>query len=155
MKETNSELSVSDISKRSGVAISTLHFYEKLGLIKSNRNSANHRRYPRRMLRRIAIVRLAQMVGFSLKEIFVQMERLPLSVAITEADWQSLAEDWSGELNYKIALLSELRDKMGSCIGCGCLSVSQCPIYNKDDWRSSESAGTPLLTRRIAGRINP
>jgi len=149
------ELSVGEMSTRSGVAVSTLHFYEKIGLIKSNRNRANHRRYLRSMLRRIAIIRLAQLVGFSLKEISNQMEKFPLNDNISGDEWQLLAENWFDEMNYKIALLTELRDKMGSCIGCGCLSVNQCLIYNKDDWLESESPGTPLLTRRIAARVAP
>jgi len=154
-KEPELELSIGEIANRSGVAISTLHFYEKRGLIKSHRNAANHRQYPRQMLRRIAIIRLAQQAGFSLDDIAKQMAHLPLTQTITTDDWNGLAQEWYDELNYKIALLTELRDKMGSCIGCGCLSVAQCPIYNKKDRLASEPSNTPLLARRLKDRLAP
>lgn len=136
-----SDLSVGEMAARSGVAISTLHYYERQGLIESWRNAANHRRYDRRQLRRVAIIRVAQSVGLSLAEIHTVLQALPADRAVTASDWAEAAEPWQTRLDEQIALLQRLRDQMGHCIGCGCLSLENCPLYNPDDQLGREGPG--------------
>ena len=136
-----SDLSVGEMAKRSGVAVSALHFYESEGLIESWRNGANHRRYDRRELRRVAIIRVAQSVGLTLAEIRAVLQTLPRDRAVTSADWADAAQPWQARLDQKIALLQRLRDQMGHCIGCGCLSLENCPLYNPGDALGSDGPG--------------
>lgn len=127
------DLSVGQMAERAGVPVSTLHFYEAEGLIQSWRNAANHRRYDRRELRRVAIVRVAQSVGIPLSEIREVLDRLPRDKAVSADDWAKAAAPWAELLDERIALLTRLRDQMGFCIGCGCLSLESCPLYNDKD----------------------
>ncbi|WP_245848459.1 redox-sensitive transcriptional activator SoxR [Actibacterium ureilyticum] len=136
-----SDLSVAEMAERSGVAVSTLHYYERAGLIESWRNGANHRRYDRTQLRRVAIIRVAQSVGLSLAEIRGVLGTLPRDRAVTAADWSRAAQPWQDRLDQQIALLQKLRDQMGHCIGCGCLSLENCPLYNPDDRLGRDGAG--------------
>lgn len=143
MKNTtaNAWLSVGQISKRSGVAISTLHFYENKGLIKSERNTGNQRRYPRHILRRLAVIRIAQRLGFSLAEIRENLSTLPDHCPPTAADWRRLSSLWRKDLEQKIEQMNALKDKLTVCIGCGCLSVKDCPLRNPDDKAASFGPG--------------
>ena len=143
-----SDLSVGDFAKRAGVPGSTIHYYEAEGLIESWRTPANHRRYDRRELRRVAIVRVAQSVGIPLSEIRTVLERLPRGRAISADQWANAAEPWKDALTERIALLTRLRDQMGFCIGCGCLSLESCPLYNPDDSLGAQGDGP----RRWTGR---
>lgn len=138
--KTARDLSVGDMASRAGVAVSTLHFYEAEGLIRSWRNGANHRRYDRRELRRVAIIRTAQAVGVSLSEIKALFDHLP-SDKISAADWAHAATLWADRLDDQIENLLRLRDQMGSCIGCGCLSMDSCPLYNPGDRIAARGAG--------------
>lgn len=139
------ELSVGELSRRSGLPVSTLHFYERRGLIASERTSANHRVYRREILRRVTVIKIAQSAGIPLADIAEALSRLPRDTAPDTHDWERIAEDWHGDLTRRIELLTALRDKMAMCIGCGCLSVQRCPLVNADDALAKEGAGARLL----------
>jgi len=141
------KLSVGQVAKRCGVKISTLHFYEQIGLIKSLRNQGNQRRYKREVLRRISVIKAAQKVGVTLEEVKVAFANLPDKRTPTKDDWQQLSRFWQQGLNQKIAYLEKLRDSLDGCIGCGCLSMKSCPIYNPEDTLASENTGPVLLER--------
>jgi MerR family redox-sensitive transcriptional activator SoxR len=139
------ELTVGQVAARSGVAVSTLHFYESAGLIKSRRNEGNQRRYPREVLRRIAVIRVAQRTGISLASIREAMHALPDRRTPTTEDWRKLSARWRGELNDRIERLIRLRDQLDGCIGCGCLSLEACPLRNPWDKLGEEGPGPRLL----------
>lgn len=127
------QLSVGQIAKRSGIPVSTLHFYEKKGLIASQRNAGNQRRYPRHILRQLAVIRVAQSLGLSLSEIRENLDTLPHNGPPSAADWKRLSAKWHEDLDQRIQKMTALRDSLTSCIGCGCLSVKDCPLRNPDD----------------------
>lgn len=134
-------LSVGELARRSGVAVSTLHFYEARGLIASTRTDGNQRRYARAMLRRVAFIRVAQRVGIGLAEIGAALAALPLDAAPARADWARLSAGWRAELDQRIAQLERLRDQLDDCIGCGCLSIDRCKLRNPLDRLGEEGAG--------------
>ncbi|HGK7306007.1 TPA: redox-sensitive transcriptional activator SoxR, partial [Stenotrophomonas maltophilia] len=127
------ELSVGDVARRSGVAVSALHFYERKGLISSLRTAGNQRRYARDVLRRLAVIRVAQRVGMPLEAVARAFETLPQGRAPTKADWARLSARWQQELEERIRMLQLLRDELTGCIGCGCLSLKRCRLANPDD----------------------
>jgi|SRR5215469_7398568 len=139
------ELTVGEVARRSGVAISTLHFYEAEGLIRSWRNQGNHRRYARDVLRRVAIIRVAQRAGISLASIREALKTLPDQRTPTTEDWTRLSAMWRADLDDRIARLTRLRDQMDGCIGCGCLSLESCPLRNPWDRLSNQGPGPRLL----------
>ena len=139
--------SVGRIAERCGVNVSTLHFYEKKGLIKSWRNSGNQRRYKSDVMRRIAVIKAAQKVGIDLESIKSTIATLPENRTPSIKDWQRLGTLWRDQLNEKIAYLERLRDSMTSCIGCGCLSLKSCPLYNQDDKLAKEGSGAVILNK--------
>ena len=139
------ELSVGEVAARSGVAVSALHFYESKGLIASRRNSGNQRRYARDVLRRIAVIRVAQRVGLPLEAIAAAFAALPDSRTPTRADWQRLSATWRHELDARIAALTRVRDTLSECIGCGCLSLRRCRLSNPDDALAQLGAGPRRL----------
>ena len=134
-----------EVAERSGVPVSTIHFYEQKGLIKSWRNSGNQRRFPRDVLRRIAVIKVAQHLGFSLSTITEALATLPTDRALTTADWSTLSASWYEDLNARITLLTQLRDELSECIGCGCLSLHKCQLYNRDDKMGAAGATGPRL----------
>ncbi len=138
---------VGKVAKRCGVKVSTLHYYEELGLIRSWRNAGNQRRYKAEVLRRISVIKAAQKMGISLDSIKRAFSTLPDNRTPTKNDWQLLASGWQRELNERIRYLEVLRDSLDSCIGCGCLSLTSCPIYNPDDIAGSQGDGAVILTR--------
>ena len=140
-------LTIGELSTRSGVAASALRYYETMGLISSVRTSGNQRRYVRAQLRRVAFIRIAQRVGVSLGEIAEALAGLPDSRTPTKADWAHLSASWQAGLNDRIAVLERLRDKLSSCIGCGCLSLQRCRISNPDDELAAEGSGPRFLLR--------
>ena len=148
-------LSVGDVAKRSGVKISTLHFYEEKQLIHSTRNGGNQRRYNRDVLRRIGVIKAAQKVGISLDNISQALSFLPKNKAPTKSDWQKLSKQWKAQLDHKIRQLIALRDNMSNCIGCGCLSLKACPLYNPDDELGSVQSGAVLLKNKMKSFMNP
>jgi len=139
------ELTVGQVAARSGVAISTLHFYESKGLIRSRRNRGNQRRYARDVLRRIAFIRVSQRVGISLDDIRRALDELPDNRTPTEDDWAHLAKAWREDLNGRIEQLLRLRDNLTDCIGCGCLTIGACRLYNPFDKLASEGPGPRRL----------
>jgi len=140
--------SVGRVAKRCGVKVSTLHFYEGKGLIQSWRNAGNQRRYKADVLRRISIIKAAQKMGISLEEIKQAFATLPNKRTPTAADWKKLSTWWRDDLDARINYLQRLRDSLTGCIGCGCLSMKNCPIYNEDDKLAVEGSGPVILDRR-------
>ena len=143
----DAEWTVGRVARRSGVNVSTLHFYEKKGLIRSWRSGGNQRRYKADVLRRIAVIKAAQKMGISLEEIRRALAALPDNRTPTTEDWARLSSDWREELNARIAYLERLRDLMTGCIGCGCLSMKNCPLYNDGDRLAEEGDGAVILER--------
>lgn len=142
-------LSVGDIARRSGVAVSALHFYEAKGLIRSDRTAGNQRRYDRAVLRRIAVIRVAQDLGLSLNRIAEALATLPADAAPGRDDWSRLSAQWRDEIDNRITRLQRLRDGLTNCIGCGCLSTGHCPMRNPDDRLGAEGAGPRLLQKEL------
>lgn len=140
------ELTVGDVAWRSGVAVSTLHFYEAKGLIRSNRTRGNQRRYSGGVLRRVAIIKVAQEVGVSLADIGKALASLPEGRTPTRKDWTQLSNRWRADLDHRIRTLEALRDGLDGCIGCGCLSLTKCQLRNRDDRLAQEGPGARLLT---------
>jgi MerR family redox-sensitive transcriptional activator SoxR len=138
-------LTVGDVAARSGVAVSALHFYEAQGLIKSWRNSGNQRRYAREVLRRVAVIKVAQRTGIPLAEIREALSTLPDKRTPTAEDWKKLSTRWRGNLDDRINRLIRLRDQLDGCIGCGCLSIESCPLRNPWDRLAAEGPGPRLL----------
>ncbi|TFH88575.1 redox-sensitive transcriptional activator SoxR [Billgrantia azerbaijanica] len=139
------ELSVGEVANRSGLAVSAIHFYEAKGLIKSRRNAGNQRRFSREVLRRLAIIKVAQRTGISLGEIREAFATLPEHRAPNAADWQRLSACWRKTLDERIHSLTQLRDQLDHCIGCGCLSLQECPLRNPDDALGEQGCGARLL----------
>ena len=137
-------LTVGEVARRSGVAVSAIHFYESRGLIEGWRTAGNQRRYERAVLRRIAIIQVAQRAGLSLGTI---AEFLPLTKNVGNADWQTMARAWQRLIDERRELLRRLRDELGNCIGCGCLSLEDCPLRNPGDELAKSGAGARILER--------
>ena len=145
MKSSSNFLSIGETARRSGVAASTLRFYESRGLIGSHRVGGNHRRYHRAMLRRIAIIRVAQTLGLSLRDIGAAFETLPDGRTPTRKDWARLSASWGRQLDRRIADLQNLRARLSGCIGCGCLSMQNCTLYNAGDEAAQLGSGPRFL----------
>lgn len=139
------DLSVGDVAARSGVAVSAVHFYESEGLIRGWRTGANHRRYSRDVLRRIAIIKVAQRAGIPLKEIGEALAALPDGRTPNKTDWSRMSARWKADLDDRIQRLERLRDHLSDCIGCGCLSIEDCPLRNPDDTLGRQGPGPRLL----------
>ncbi len=138
-------LSVGEAAERSGVPVSTLHFYESKGLIHSTRNAGNQRRFPNWELRRIAVIKVAQRAGIPLSEIKDALSTLPTDRPISARDWSRLSKRWKADLDDRIKRLTALRDQLGDCIGCGCLSLASCPLRNPGDVLGDEGYGPRLI----------
>jgi MerR family redox-sensitive transcriptional activator SoxR len=144
-EERQVELTVGQVAERSGIAVSTLHFYETRGLIASRRNQGNQRRYPREVLRRVAVIKVAQRLGVPLAEIADALATLPAGRTLTAKDWNALSSIWKKDLDTRIEKLVRLRDQLGECIGCGCLSLEHCKLRNPLDELSEQGSGARLL----------
>ncbi|ATF94663.1 Redox-sensitive transcriptional activator soxR [Cedecea neteri] len=138
-------LTPGEVAKRSGVAVSALHFYESKGLIKSTRNAGNQRRYQRDVLRTVAIIKIAQRIGIPLSTVGDAFGVLPDGHSINKNDWKKLSSQWREELNHRIDTLTALRDQLNGCIGCGCLSGAECPLRNPGDTLGEQGTGARLL----------
>ena len=147
------DLSVGEVARRSGVAVSAIHFYEAEGLIAGWRTAADHRRYPRGTLRRIAIIKVAQRAGIPLKEIGEALAALPRDAVPGAADWAGLSARWRRDLDARIGRLTRLRDQLDGCIGCGCLSLSNCPLRNPADVLGKQGPGPRFSTRERMFRV--
>jgi MerR family redox-sensitive transcriptional activator SoxR len=139
------ELSVGQLAARADVAVSALHFYEAEGLIASRRTSGNQRRYSRDTLRRVAFIRASQRVGIPLRSIKDALGQLPDNRTPTRSDWSRLSKSWRSDLDQRIRRLQDLRDQLDGCIGCGCLSIDRCRLYNPNDIRGNEGPGARKL----------
>lgn len=137
-------LSVGEVAQRAGIAVSALHFYETKGLIRSIRSGGNQRRYARGVLRRVAVIKAAQRVGIPLEEIKAALDTLPPDRSPTADDWAALSQRWKEDLDSRITELMRLRDHLDNCIGCGCLSVDRCPLYNPNDRLGRDGPGARL-----------
>lgn len=140
-----SELTPKQLSERSGVAVSALHFYERQGLIHSRRTSGNQRRYKRETLRRVAFIRASQRVGIPLAEIRAALDTLPDGRTPRRDDWERLSTAWRADLDRRIEQLVRLRDELTTCIGCGCLSLETCALSNPHDELAKLGPGAPRL----------
>src|SRR5687767_5702896 len=134
-------LTISEVSRRSGVASSALRFYEQRGLIASERAGSGHRRYPRSALRRVAFIVFAQRVGLTLDEIASELARLPADRVPAKRDWARLSRGWAARIDERIAELERLKAGLTECIGCGCLSLSRCKLANPGDRAAAAGAG--------------
>jgi MerR family redox-sensitive transcriptional activator SoxR len=143
-------LTVGEVALRAGVTVSTLHFWEQKGLIEPLRTGGNQRRYPRSVLRRVAVIKAAQRVGISLAEIEQALSSLPGGRVPTAGDWRKLSATWKSELDRRIEELTALRDHLDGCIGCGCLSLATCPLRNPDDVLAQKGTGALLLLENRA-----
>jgi len=137
----HAELSIGELSDRSGVTTSALRFYEAEGLIHAERSPGGQRRYHRDALRRVAFVRIAQQVGLSLEEIREALATLPESRTPTQKDWERLSASWRPRIDAQIRVLERLRDRLSACIGCGCLSLRVCHLVNADDRAGERGPG--------------
>ena len=135
------ELSVGEVARRSGVAVSALHFYERKGLIGSLRTAGNQRRYSRDVLRRLAVIRVAQRVGMPLEAVAKAFAALPENTTPTRAEWAKMSALWKDELDARIRELHLLRDQLTDCIGCGCLSMKKCRLVNPGDTLGEQGDG--------------
>jgi len=138
-------LTVGQLAARSGVSVSALHFYERKGLIASERTTGNQRRYRRDALRRVALVRIAQRVGIPLSEIAAALNELPDRRTPTRRDWERLSSRWRNDLDDRIRRLEQLRDRFTGCIGCGCLSIDMCGLSNPNDVLAEHGPGPRRL----------
>ena len=138
-------LTIGDVASRSGCATSALRFYEDRELITSERNDSGHRRYRPDVIRRVSFIRTAQRVGLTLEEIGAALASLPAGRTPTAKDWARLARDWRPGLDERITVLTRLRDQLDSCIGCGCLSLESCGIWNPDDTAATLGDGPRYL----------
>lgn len=138
-------LTIGEVANRSGMATSALRFYETKGLIESERTDGNQRRYPRAVLRRVALIRAGQEVGLTLSELAEALETLPHDHVPNKADWKKLSRTWRSRLDTQIDELTALRDELSDCIGCGCLSLKSCAIFNPDDRASDLGSGPRYL----------
>ncbi len=138
-------LTIGELSSRAGVATSALRFYETKGLIASERTDGNQRRYPRATLRRVALIRAGQEIGLSLSELSDALATLPHEKTPTKADWTKLSRSWRNRLDAQIQEMIALRDELSDCIGCGCLSLKSCAIFNPGDAASDLGTGPRYL----------
>jgi MerR family redox-sensitive transcriptional activator SoxR len=138
-------LSIGEVAGRSGISSSALRFYETQGLVHATRSDGGQRRYERDVLRRVAFIRVAQRVGLSLDEVRSALGTLPDERTPTAKDWARLSRAWRPRLDEQIAVLTSLRDQLSSCIGCGCLSLRACALYNPDDGAAALGTGPRYL----------
>lgn len=145
------ELTPSQLAERSGVAVSALHFYERQGLIRSRRTSGNQRRYRRETLRRVAFIKVSQRVGIPLAEIKAALDTLPEGRTPRQDDWKKLSSVWRADLDRRIEQLVKLREELTGCIGCGCLSLDSCALFNPQDELANEGPGPRRLLVDVEG----
>lgn len=147
-------LTPGEVARRSGVAVSALHFYESKGLIFSTRNSGNQRRYSRDVLRRVAIIKIAQRIGIPLASVSDSLENMPADKRMSAQEWGNLTQHWRDELDKRIETLTRLRNDLDGCIGCGCLSMRDCPLRNPGDLLGQQGSGAVLLDPEQDGSLH-
>jgi MerR family transcriptional regulator, redox-sensitive transcriptional activator SoxR len=141
------ELTIGEVAARSGIATSALRFYEAQGLITASRTSGNQRRYARAVLRRIALIQAGRAAGIPLERIRAALDGLPASRTPTRRDWERLSGRWRDDIDRQLVTLHAIRDRLTTCIGCGCLSIDACGLLNPDDEAGELGAGAHYLTR--------
>ncbi|WP_221031461.1 redox-sensitive transcriptional activator SoxR [Actomonas aquatica] len=144
-KDREDLLTVGEIARRSGLAVSAIHFYEAKGLIHGMRDWRNQRRFSRRELRILALIKVAQRLGFTLEEIKDTFRDLPQKRVPSKSDWRKISQAWKEALQAKIELATTMRDQLNLCIGCGCLSLKDCPLRNPEDALSAQGPGAHLI----------
>ena len=145
MRTSEDLIPIGELAARAGVAPSALRFYESIGLLQPGRTSGGHRLYRRHALRRVAFIRVAQRVGLTLDEIADALAMLPADRAPTQTEWARISRAWRGRIDERIEALERLRDDLTGCIGCGCLSLRRCRLYNRDDLVASRGPGPRYL----------
>ena len=145
MSSLPAEITIGELAARSGVATSALRFYENKGLIHSRRSRGNQRRYERAMLRRVSVIKAGQQLGLPLEEIRRALDALPEGRTPNRQDWEHLSRQWRQELDARIAALERLRDLLDGCIGCGCLSLDTCSLFNRGDSVAQYGSGPRIL----------
>lgn len=138
-------LTIGELAERTGLSVSAIRFYEDKGLVHPGRNAGGQRRFLRADIRRLSFVLVAQEFGFSISEIADQLKRLPEGRAPTKADWSRISREFRAHLDQRIERMTALRDKLDSCIGCGCLSLKSCQLYNVGDAAASKGRGPRYL----------
>ncbi len=143
-----SELTIGELASRSGVSQSALRFYEAEGLISSRRSDGNHRRYSVATLRRVALIQAAKAAGIPLADLHGALALLPENKTPTKRDWERLSRSWRATIEERITTLEAVRDRLTTCIGCGCLSLKTCGLLNPGDEAAARGSGAQYLTRR-------
>jgi len=143
--EPSDSLSIGDLARRTGLSASAIRFYETKGLLRSVRNAGGHRRFQRADIRRLSFVLISQRCGFTIREIRAELEKLPSRRTPTKADWTRIGRGFRQELDRRIGELTRLRDRLDGCIGCGCLSLKTCTLYNPEDVLSQQGTGPRLV----------
>jgi MerR family redox-sensitive transcriptional activator SoxR len=146
-------LPIGDLARRTGCAVSAIRFYEEKGLVSALRTSGNQRRYPRSEIRRLSFILIAQRLGLSLDAIATELARLPQGRTPNRADWAAISGRLRAELDRQIAMLEQTRDNLDGCIGCGCLSLDRCSLYNPADRAALRGAGPRYTMGDRAGEI--
>jgi MerR family redox-sensitive transcriptional activator SoxR len=144
------ELAIGDVAERSGVAASAIRFYEAKGLLASHRTSGNQRRYERAVLRRIALIQAGKAAGIPLEQIRGALDTLPAGRTPSRRDWERFSRRWRQDLDERISTLQSLRNRLTTCIGCGCLSIDKCDLLNPDDEAARKGPGAHYLQRDSA-----
>ncbi|MGQ7828707.1 redox-sensitive transcriptional activator SoxR [Altererythrobacter sp. Z27] len=142
---TTDLLPIGDLARRTGLSVSAIRFYEDKGLVEPIRTSGNQRRFLRSDIRRLSFILIAQQLGLALSEIETELAKLPHGRTPTAGDWQAISQSIRGQLDAKITQLERTRDKLDGCIGCGCLSLKHCKLYNPDDELAAEGPGPRKL----------
>jgi MerR family redox-sensitive transcriptional activator SoxR len=149
----DAELTIGEVASRSGVAASAIRFYEAQGLVASQRTDGNQRRYDRAVLRRIALIQAGKAAGIPLEQIGAALDTLPAGRTATRRDWERFSRRWRADLDERIATLQALRNRLTTCIGCGCLSIDRCSLLNPDDEAAAAGPGAHyLLPKRKRSR---
>lgn len=138
---TTDLLPIGELARRTGLAVSAIRFYEEKGLVEPIRTSGNQRRFLRSDIRRLSFILIAQQLGLALSEIEAELAKLPHGRTPTAQDWQAISQSIRDQLDAKIAQLERTRDKLDGCIGCGCLSLRYCDLFNKDDHLGAQGPG--------------
>ena len=143
--DKNQVLTIGEVAARSGLAVSALRYYEQVGLIASTRTTGDQRRYRRAVLRRLAVIRAAQQVGLTLEQVSVAFADFPIDAAPSKTQWARISAAWRPLLDQRIADLEKVRDNLANCVGCGCLSMTQCSLYNPKDSLAQTGIGSRRL----------
>jgi MerR family transcriptional regulator, redox-sensitive transcriptional activator SoxR len=148
-------LPIGEVAQRSGLAPSAIRFYESVGLVVAERTPGGHRAYPRHVLRRLAVIRIAQRLGLSLDEIRRALGVLPADRAPSAREWAKMSLGWRRRLDERISALEALRNELSGCIGCGCLSLQRCRLYNPDDVAATRGEGPRYLLGDDPSEVSP